>query len=31
MGVPTSELQDFFELQMQKSNEKRVQSQNLKL
>jgi hypothetical protein len=31
MGAPTSDLQDFLELQMQKSNEKIVYSQYLKL
>jgi hypothetical protein len=31
MGAATSDLQDFFELQMQQSNEKQVSSQNLKL
>jgi hypothetical protein len=31
MGVPTNDLQYFFELQMQQSNEKKKKSQNLKL
>jgi hypothetical protein len=31
MGVPTSNLQDFFEIQMQLNNEKIIQSQILKL
>jgi hypothetical protein len=31
MGAPTSDLQSFFELQMQQSNEKKVSSQIPKL
>jgi hypothetical protein len=31
MGVPTNDLQDFFEIQMQLNNEKTIKSQNLKL
>jgi hypothetical protein len=31
MGMPTSDLQDFFEMQMQLNNDKTIQFQNLKL